>query len=167
MYRKEKEALESVIQESAVKLEKLEEQLEEQNVNEVKEGSIEAFVEESVCQKILEDVRYLRITTRDNHYQSKYAINDDKFREIGEAVERNCSGFDAKMLSYYRNMKQEDFLLCYLYLLGLNEKQIAVLRQCSYSAIKKQAERLGKRMGIKVKLAEFVKKIADDSCFSE
>ena len=167
MYRKEKEALEGVIQESAVKLEKLEVQLEEQKVNVAPKEITKAFIKEPVCQKIMEDVRYLRITTRDNHYQSKYAISDDTFRELGKAVERNYCGFDAELLRYYKDMKQEDFLLCYLYLLGLNEKQIAVLRQCSYSAIKKQADRLGKRMGIKVKVAEFVKKIVGESGFTE
>ena len=166
-HRKEKEALESVIQESAVKMGQLEEQLERQKMNEAPKGSTKAFFEEPVCQKIMEDVRYLRLTTRDNHYQSKYAISDNAFRELGEAVERNYCGFDAKLLRYYKDMKQEDFLLCYLYLLDLNEKQIAVLRQCSYSAIKKQAERLGKRMGIESKLAEFVKKIAAKSDFTE
>ena len=166
-HRKEKEALESVIQESAVKMGQLEEQLERQKMNEAPKGSTKAFFGEPVCQKIMEDVRYLRLTTRDNHYQSKYAISDNAFRELGEAVERNYCGFDAKLLRYYKDMKQEDFLLCYLYLLDLNEKQIAVLRQCSYSAIKKQAERLGKRMGIESKLAEFVKKIAAKSDFTE
>ena len=166
-HRKEKEALENAIQESAVKMGQLEELLEEQKMNEAQKESAKTFVDEPVCQKIMEDVRYLRITTRDNHYQSKYAISDNAFRELGEAVERNYCGFDAKLLRYYKDMKQEDFLLCYLYLLDLNEKQIAVLRQCSYSAIKKQAERLGKRMGIESKLAEFVKKIAAKSDFTE
>ena len=119
-----------------------------------------SFMEEPVCQKIKEGVQYLRITTRDSYCHHKIDFDDNSFKDLGEAVERHYHGFDEELLKCYQDMKPDDFLLCYLYLLNLNEKQIAVLRQCGYSAIKKQSERLMKRMEINIKLEEFVKGIA-------
>lgn len=119
-----------------------------------------SFMEEPVCQKIKEEVRYLRITTRDSYCHHKTDFDDNSFKDLGEAVERHYHGFDEELLRRYQDMKPDDFLLCYLYLLNLNEKQIAVIRKCGYSAIKKQSERLMKRMGINIKIEEFVKGIA-------
>ena len=122
---------------------------------------LKAFLDEPVCCKINGLVRDVYLTTKDNH--SDYpgiTLDENTVAELGEAVSKHFRGFKEELLCQYPDMKQEDFLLCYLYLLGLENKQIAILRRCHYSTVSRQTIKLAKSFGIKGDLKVFVKDLA-------
>ena len=50
--------------------------------------------------------------------------------------------------------------MCYLYLLGMENKQIAVVRHREYSTVRKQAGELKKRLGIEESVRDYVLRVA-------
>lgn len=53
-------------------------------------------------------------------------------------------------------LKQNDLLICYLLIIGLNAKQIAVLKNRTYYAIKKQIEKIEKLLKIENSLFDYL-----------
>lgn len=118
-----------------------------------------ALLNEPVCRKICSMVENLSISTRDNYYKYKLSLSDDLIAELHSAVLKHSEKFDTILLGKCPSLKQNDLLLCYLLLLGLNEKQVAILRNRSYSAIKKQIEKVKLSLRIDKDLSDFIIKI--------
>ena len=119
----------------------------------------EALLNEPVCRKICSMVENLSISARDNYYKYKLSLSDDLIAELHSAVLKHSEKFDTILLGKCPSLKQNDLLLCYLLLLGLNEKQVAILRNRSYSAIKKQIEKVKLSLRIDKDLSDFIIKI--------
>ena len=92
------------------------------------------------------------------------ALKDEDFEQLGTAVEKHYEGFDNMLLSQCPSLKQGLISLCHLHLLGINEREIAVLKNVSYSAIKKQNESLQEKLGVEENVAEYVLKVAERLC---
>ena len=73
-------------------------------------------------------------------------------------------GFDHELLSQCPGLKQGLLSLCHLHLLGLNESEIAALKNLSYSAIKKQNESLQRKLGVKEDIASYIMGVAEGLC---
>ena len=120
-----------------------------------------AFLKEPICQRILNDARNQQITTRDVAHELGIALKDKDFEQLGEAVEKHYEGFDHELLSQCPSLKQGLLSLCHLHLLGLNESEIAALKNLSYSAIKKQNENLQEKLGVDESVAKYVMRLAE------
>ena len=120
-----------------------------------------AFLKEPICQRILNDARNQQITTRDVAHELGIALKDKDFEQLGEAVEKHYEGFDHELLSQCPSLKQGLLSLCHLHLLGLNESEIAALKNLSYSAIKKQNETLQEKLGVEESVAKYVVRVAE------
>ena len=123
-----------------------------------------AFLKEPICQYILDKARSKQITTRDVAHELGIALKDKDFEQVGEAVKKHYKGFDHVLLSQCPSLKQGLLSLCHLYLLGLNESEIAALKNLSYSAIKKQNESLQEKLGVNEDIASYVLKVAEGLC---
>ena len=115
----------------------------------------EAFMDEDICRKINNNVRKQNITVR-NSTQKKVQFTDKDAAALREAVLKHYANFETLLLSKYPKMNNSDLQLCQLYLLGLNEQQIATLQCKSYSAIKKRASYLKVYMGLKEDLSAYI-----------
>ena len=115
----------------------------------------ESFLKETVCRGISDRVRNIHITAREG---SKYNVKltEEDIVALKEAVMRHYQNFDVFLLSKNPKLSKDDFLLCYLYLLGLDERQIAVLMCKTYSAIKKRANVLKSTLAIEGNLSEYI-----------
>ena len=120
-----------------------------------------AFLKEPICQRILNDARNQQITTRDVAHELGIALKDKDYKQLGEAVEKHYEGFDHELLSRCPSLKQGLLSLCHLHLLGLNESEIAALKNLSYSAIKKQNESLQEKLGVEESVAKYVMRVAE------
>lgn len=153
-YQKEREELERSLRQSKENVSALKEELGRKRTDATEQYA--AFLEEPVCTKINGLVRDLHITTRKPY--SHYHINLDKetIAQLSEAVTVHYGELKPALQCLYPGIGHEDLLLCYLYLLGLSNKQIAVLRQRDYSTVRKQAKELMGKLRIDETVREYV-----------
>lgn len=161
-YQKEQEALRQNLQQREAQVSALEKILEQQSEEAAKQRA--AFLDEEICQSILDLLHGKHITSRDTSFQHGIGLKEEDFKQLKDAVERHYKGFDNMLLSQCASLKQSDLTLCHLHLLGLNEGEIGALKDRTYSAIKKQNESLQEKIGVKESLSEYVLKIAEGLC---
>ena len=112
---------------------------------------------EVICCKINDSIRSLRITARNSH--EKYvSFTEEDAAALKAAVLKHYGNFESVLLGKYPKMSSDDLRLCQLYLMGLDERQIAVLQNKSYSAIKKRANSLKNLLGLDESLQTYLLK---------
>ena len=161
-YQMEQEALRRNIQQREAQVSALEKVLEQQSEEATKQRA--AFLDEEICQRILDLLHGKHITSRDTSFQHGIGLKEEDFKQLKDAVERHYKGFDNILLSQCASLKQSDLTLCHLHLLGLNEGEIGALKDRTYSAIKKQNESLQEKLGIVDDVAAYVLRVAEGLC---
>jgi len=157
-YQKEREELQLSLQLSKRNVNTLQEELGRKRTD--AEGHYEAFLKEPVCVKINDAVRDLQITTRKPYTSYRVNFDDETLAQFGLVVSAYYGEVKPALLCLYPSIAQEDLLLCYLYLLGMENKQIAVVRQREYSTVRKQAGELRRRLGIEESVRDYVLGVA-------
>ncbi len=152
-YQTEQEALRQSLQQQEAKIHALENTLSLQRIE--AELQREEFLKESVCGKINDSIRNLHITAREGSKKIVTLTEEDALA-LKEAVLRHYPNFEAVLLSKNPKLGTDDLLLCYLYLLGLDERQIAALMCKTYSAIKKRAKALRDSMTLEEPLSDYI-----------
>ena len=161
-YQKEQEALRQNLQQREEQVGALEKALDQWHEEVAKQRA--AFLNEEICQRILELLHGKHITSRDTSYQHGIGLKEEDFKQLKDAVEQHYKGFDNMLLSQCASLKQSDLTLCHLHLLGLNEGEIGALKDRTYSAIKKQNENLQEKIGVEESLSAYVLKVAEGLC---
>ena len=164
-YQKEQETLRENLQQREAQVSALKKVLEQQSEEAAKQRA--AFLDEEICQSILDLLHGKHITSRDTSFQHGIGLKEEDFKQLKDAVERHYKGFDNMLLSQCPSLKQSDLTLCHLHLLGLNEGEIGALKDRTYSAIKKQNENLQEKIGVEESLSEYVLKVAEGLCGSK
>ena len=158
-YQKEQEKLRQNLQQREAQVNALEKALEQQSEESAKQRA--AFLNEEICQRILEILHGKHITSRDTYCQHGIGLKEEDFKQLKDAVERHYKEFDNVLLSQCSSLKQSDLTLCHLHLLGLNEGEIGALKGQTYSGVKKHGERLQKKLGLDESVAEFVLRMTE------
>ena len=156
-YQKEREELERSLQQSKENVSALQEELGRKRTDAAEHYA--AFLKEPVCVKINSLVRDLNITTRKPYSHYHISLDNETIAQLSEAVTVHYGELKPALQCHYPGIGHEDLLLCYLYLLGLSNKQIAVLRQRDYSTVRKQAKELMGKMRIDETVREYVLKV--------
>ena len=164
-YQKEREELQLSLQLSKRNVNTLQEELGRKRTD--AKGHYEAFLREPVCVKINDAVRDLQITTRKPYTSYRVNFDDETLAQFGQVVSAYYGEVKPALLCLYPSIAQEDLLLCYLYLLGMENKQIAVVRQREYSTVRKQAGELKRRLGIEESVRDYVLGVAGVEEFVE
>ena len=164
-YQKEREELQLNLQLSKRSVNFLQEELGRKRTD--AKGHYEAFLREPVCVKINDAVRDLQITTRKPYTSYRVNFDDETLSQFGQVVSAYYGEVKPALLCLYPSIAQEDLLLCYLYLLGMENKQIAVVRQREYSTVRKQAGELKRRLGIDESVRDYVLGVAGVEEFME
>ena len=158
-HNKETEALQNDLIQREEQLDSLKKELEQRHL--VANQNKIAFLNEPVCQGINGQLRNFNITTKAKYSDyHKIGLDEATIVKLGDAVAKHFSEFKPKLLSLYPAIKPEELLQCYLYLLGLEDKQIAVLRQCSYSTVFRQTKKLQNKLQADIPLPAFVRQLA-------
>ncbi len=124
---------------------------------------IESFLNEPVCRKLNDTICDIPASARSNYSNYTYLkLDEATIIELGEAVTKHFPNLKTRLISNDIKLKKDDLLLCYLYLLRLNNSQIALLRQCNFATVCRQANRLKKSFTGCKDLPSFIKKIAVD-----
>ena len=110
-------------------------------------NNAENYIDESVCQQILAVCNDKNNPIKSTVPVSAYAVialNDAQKALLKKAAMRHYGLFFEKLRQQYPELKEKDFLYCYLCLLGLDNAQIAVLLQNAISTIWERENRLKK-----------------------
>ena len=109
------------------------------------QNEAESYTEEPVCQQILavcnDKSNPVKSTIPVSSYAS-IALTDAQKAQLKDAAMRHYGPLFEKLKLQYPELKEKDFLYCYLCLLGLDNMQIAVLSQLSYRTIWEREKRL-------------------------
>ena len=164
-YQKEREELQLSLQLSKRNVNTLQEELGRKRTD--AKGHYEAFLKEPVCVNINDAVRDLQITTRKPYTSYRVNFDEETLAQFGRVVSAYYGEVKPALLCLYPSIAQEDLLLCYLYLLGMENKQIAVVRHREYSTVRKQAGELKRRLGIEESVRDYVLGVAGVEEFVE
>ena len=164
-YQKEREELQLSLQLSKRSVNTLQEELGRKRTD--AKGHYEAFLREPVYVKINDMVRDLHITTRKPYSSYHVNLDDETLAQFGQVVSAYYSEVKPALLCLYPGIAQEDLLLCYLYLLGMENKHVAATRQREYSTVRKQAGELKRRLGIEESVRDYVLHVAGVEEFVE
>lgn len=116
-----------------------------------------SFAEEPVCRQILDAVASENIkSTVDMKIYSAIALTRQQQEQLRMAVERHYGTFAESLKKAYPKLTNDDLNYCRLYLLGLNEVQIAALMQKSYPSVWERADKLKRIFGTDEKIAVFL-----------
>jgi hypothetical protein len=120
------------------------------------QNTAENYAEESICQHILSVCNDKSNPIKSTVPLSAYtdiALSDIQKAKLRNAALRHFGLMFEKLRRQYPNLKEKDFLYCYLCLLGLDNVQISVLLQNSISTIWERENRLKKIFGSDNKIA--------------
>ena len=158
-YRKEQEALRKSLKQHEERVKELETKQEHHHSEIVQQGL--AFSNEPICRKIKDSISNLHLTARSNYGDYYYVkLDETDSVALGEAVAKHFPDFRTTLYTLLPKMDNKDLLMCYLYLLHLNNQQIAVLQQCHNSTIHRRSEQLQRDLNTDVPLPEFVRNLA-------
>lgn len=160
-YQKEQDALRQSLRQQEDQMKALEKSLGRQQGEE--EVWRRDFLKEPICKRINELLRGKRITTRDTSFKhGDILLQEEDYKQFGEAVERHFEGFDAVLLSRCPGLRHDDLALCHLHLMGLGEGEIAALKSRTYSGIKKQDESVKRKLLLEESVSEYVSRVAKE-----
>ena len=137
--------------------------LEKELINKRSEAElrIELFLNEPVCRKINDTICDIPASARSRYSDYTYVkLDEETIVSLGEAVTKHFPNLKIWLISNNIKLKKDDLLLCYLYLLGLNNSQIALLRQCNFATVCRQAKRLKESFTGCKNLPCYIKQIA-------
>ena len=116
----------------------------------------ENYADEPVCQQILsvcnDKSNVIKSTVPVSAY-ADIALDDAQKAQLKDAALRHYGSLFEKLRLQHPEMKEKDFLYCYLCLLGLDNVQITVLLQNSTSTIWERENRLKKILGSENKIS--------------
>ena len=120
-----------------------------------------AFLNEPVCRSIMDSIGDLHLSARSSYGEYHHVRLDEATGvALGEAVARHFPNFKTQLTALFPKMDRKDLQMCYLYLLRMNNQQIAVLQQCHNSTIHRRAEQMQKALKTNIPLHEFVRDLA-------
>ena len=122
--------------------------------------NLEDFVNEPICQEIigsLQDVYIKRDAKSDAN--PELWLDDIQLSKLLAAAERHFHGFSERLTKKDARITSNEINQCLLYLLNLNDVQIAALLHCDYTTIKKRSAKLKNAFGTKKTLQVFVREL--------
>ncbi len=133
--------------------------IEEQSITR-KRNSFDCFLSETICQEIILSTqgKNIKRSAVPQDYP-ELILNDSQLQQLALIVNRYFGPFESRLEQFSISFNPCLVNLCHLYLLGINEKQAAILLNRDYSSIKRYEKKLKKGFNTKEELVVFMRKI--------
>ena len=121
-------------------------------------GGMDEFLNEEICRTImglLQGKEIKREAKRDDYPELHLSIL--QLSQLNIAVEKHFNGFGMMLTGLFPKISRDEMNQCQLYLLNLEDVQIAALLNCDYSTIKKRSGKLRKVFGTEKELLFFIR----------
>ena len=120
-----------------------------------------SFAEEPVCRLIMERVNEGQFKSKVDYLVYKdYALNKEQLLALREAADVHFGDFTARLIKEYPTLTKGDIDYCCLYLLGLNDADIAALMQRAFNTVCERDRKLKAIFGSDEPLSATLRKLA-------
>ena len=129
-------ALSGRLKQSNQEIRELKEQIKQQDDRSAKAEAAPIFVEEPVCRLIMERVNEGQFKAKvDYAIYKDSALDKQQLLDLRLAADRHFNQFTVRLKQAYPKLTNSDLDYCCLYLLGLNDADIAALMQRTYNTV--------------------------------
>ena len=129
-------ALSGRLKQSNQKIRELKEQIKQQDDLSAKTEAAPTFVEEPICRLIVERVNEGQFKAKvDYAIYKDSALDKQQLLDLRLAADRHFNQFTVRLKQAYPKLTNSDLDYCCLYLLGLNDADIAALMQRTYNTV--------------------------------
>ena len=147
----EKEALSSLLQEHEEALSAMKKRVE-----------AATFMEEPICRHILKVVREQQFKSKvDYLYYKEFALSKEDLLALREAADLHYGQFTSRIRKAYPSLTKGDIDYCCLYLLGLEEADIAALMQRAFNTVCERSRKLKAVFGEDTPLSSTLRNMAN------
>ncbi len=129
--------------------------IENNNANPL-QPKADKYEDEPICQQILSVCNNEKNAIKSTVAPSAYAdiaLTDTQKAELKNVALAHYAPLIETLKQQHPELKEKDFMYCYLCLLGLDNMQIAAMLQCSFSTIWDREKRLKKILGSEERIA--------------
>ena len=119
---------------------------------------LDDFIDEDICKEILlllQGKTIKREAKREDY--PELHLDTSQLSRLNTAVEKHFRGFGRTLTDHFPKINSDEIKQCQLYLLNLEDVQIAHLLHCDYSTVKKRSTKLKKAFGTEKELQLFVR----------
>ena len=149
----EKEALSGQLQEHVEALDAMKKRVE-----------AATFTDEPICRHIIEVVGEHRFKSKvDYIYYKEFALGKEELLVLREAADRHFEQFTSRIQKAYPSLTKGDIDYCCLYLLDLEEADIAALMQRAFNTVCERSRKLKSVFGDHAPLSSTLRKMANGS----
>ena len=121
-------------------------------------SQLDDFMNEDICMEILQLLqgKDIKREAKRNDYPELH-LNASQLLRLETAVEKCFEGFGKTLTDLFPRISSDEIHQCHLYLLNLQDVQIAHLLSCDYSTVKKRSAKLKKAFGTEKELLLFIR----------
>ena len=121
-------------------------------------GHLDNFMNESICNDIVTALhsKQIKREAKSGSYP-ELQLSEAQLHELSVAVEKHFCGFEKTLTDLYPKISRKAINQCLLYLLNLEDVQIAALLSCDYSTVKRRSAKLKQAFGTEKELRQFVR----------
>lgn len=123
-------------------------------------GTLDGFMKEDVCQIIralLADKVIKREAKRGAFPELQ--LSDTQLQALSLAAEKHFSGFEKMLTDMYPKISQSGINQCLLYLLNLEDVQVAALLSCDYTTIKRRSLKIKTAFNTEKEPRQFIREL--------
>ena len=166
-HRMEQTAMSGRLKRSNQELRELKDQMLRQNDTASKPDTQAAsFAEESICRLIIERVNEGQFKSKVSYLDySDYALSKEQITALREAADRHFGRFTIRLAKAYPDLTKSDLNYCCLYLLDLNDADIAALMQRAYNTVSDRSRKLKTLFGSEEPLSTILRGLATKEQF--
>ncbi|MCR5657805.1 MAG: hypothetical protein K6G25_00595 [Bacteroidales bacterium] len=162
-------ALSGRLKRSNQELRELKDQMQHQANNTLaeQETQVASFHDEPICRLIMERVNEGQFKSKVNYlsYQ-EYALSREQVTNLREAADRHFGQFTVRLAKAYPDLTKSDLDYCCLYLLDLNDADIAALMQRTYTTVSERSRKLKALFGSEEPLSTILRGMNAEDLFS-
>ena len=120
--------------------------------------TLDDFLKEDICTEIavLLKGKQIKREAKSDAYPELH-LDDTQLARLNVAVERHFAGFGKTLTDLYPRISRNAMNQCLLYLLNLEDVQIAALLACDYSTVKRRSANLKKMFGTEKEPRQFIR----------
>ena len=121
-------------------------------------GRLDDFMKEGICMEIIQLLqgKDIKREAKRNDYPELH-LNPSQLSQLETAVEKHFDGFGKTLTDLFPKISSDETHQCLLYLLDLQDVQIAHLLSCDYSTVKKRSAKLKKAFRTEKELFLFIR----------
>ena len=165
-HRMEQAAISGRLKRKNQEIRELKDQIKQMDDSVTKSETVASFYEEPICRLIMERVNEGQFKSKIDYINYKdSALDKQQLLDLRLAVDRHFGQFTLRLRKTYPRLTNSDLDYCCLYLLGLNDADIAALMQRAYNTVVERDGKLRKIFGNNKPLPLTLASIANEELF--